>query len=117
MEDIAGTGLGGFGALSVFGNIILGGPLQVVLLNGFTPVSGDRFDFIAYSGTRTGAFASEDFPTLLPGLSGTLTYDDLHGDVELGVTGSSSGAPEPSTLLLLAAGITGWIFGRHPGRA
>jgi hypothetical protein len=109
VEEIGGAGLGDFGELFA-DNIALGGLLDVVLLNGFTPASGDSFDFIAFFGGRTGAFASEIFPALPAGLSWTLTYEDNLGHVELEVTGSTGSAPEPSTLLLLAAGIAGLLL-------
>jgi hypothetical protein len=110
VEEIAGTSLGDFGEL-LSNDIVLGGMLDVVLLNGFTPASGDSFDFIADPGTRTGTFASETFPALPPGLSWTLTYDDSLRRVELEVTGTSS-VPEPSTLVLLAGSITSFLLSR-----
>jgi hypothetical protein len=106
VEEISGTGPGHFGQLLSF-NITLGGVLDVALLDGFTPASGDTFAFIGYTGTRTGMFGSEILPALLPGLSWTLTYDDVHRDVVLEVTGTATNVPEPATLALVAGGIVG----------
>jgi len=70
-------------------------------------VEGDTFALIEYTGARSGTFGSETLPALVPGLSWTLVYDDLHRDVVLEVTGTATNVPEPATLALVAGGIVG----------
>ncbi len=65
--ELAGTS--SFDKLIVDGQMALGGVLQVLLSDGFTPQVGNSFDILDW-GNRTGAFASLQ----LPGLSAHLTW-------------------------------------------
>jgi autotransporter-associated beta strand protein len=60
--EIAGASAGQFDALSVTGNVTLGGVLDVDLLSGFTPALGQSWKIIDVGGALTGSFAG-----LLPG--------------------------------------------------
>jgi hypothetical protein len=53
--------------INVAGELILGGTLEISLINGFMPTAGQTFDFLAASDV-VGAFSSIVLPTL-PGLT------------------------------------------------
>jgi autotransporter-associated beta strand protein len=72
--ELAGTTPGsGFDQLSISGTATLGGTLQVNLLSGFVPDTGD-FEILRATGGVTGTFASTVFP-IIPGLAWNLVYD------------------------------------------
>jgi T5SS/PEP-CTERM-associated repeat protein len=75
----------------------LDGTLAILLLDGFSPVYGSTFDLFNWDGDVSGTFAV----TNLPSLSGDLFWDtnSLYTDGTLTVV------PEPSTFLLLGAGL------------
>ncbi len=95
--DVPGSG---YDQLDISGLATLNGTLDVELLNGFTPSAGDDFDIL--DGSTTGSFAQIDLPARGGGLSWNTA--DLYS------TGTISVVPEPSTMVLLAAGGIG-LFG------
>ena len=52
-----GIGSGSNGMLDVGGNLVLGGTLDIDLLNSFAPTNGQVFDLINYNGLESGQFA------------------------------------------------------------
>jgi hypothetical protein len=64
---LGGTAAGQYDSLKVTGNVSLAGTLDVSLVNGFVPTAGDSFQLIAYMGTLTGDFTTENFPSLASG--------------------------------------------------
>ena len=63
-----------FDRLRVTGHATLGGTLQVLLINGFTPALGDSFRVVVCSGGRTGQFTQESLPALPSGLEWEVNY-------------------------------------------
>ena len=49
--------------LSISGAAYLNGTLNVSLIDGYTPMSGDRFSFLGSMGSCSGTFAATNFPT------------------------------------------------------
>ncbi|MEM1027817.1 MAG: PEP-CTERM sorting domain-containing protein [Planctomycetota bacterium] len=70
--DIAG--LADHDQLDITGVAVLGGTLEVSLLNAFAPTAGQRFDILLAAGGVTGMFDQE----VLPALSGGLAWDVLY---------------------------------------
>jgi len=66
-----GTGGGAFDVLNVSTAATLGGTLNVTLVAGFTPATGDTFNVLSY-GSRSGTFATVNLPAGWPGTA--LTY-------------------------------------------
>jgi VCBS repeat-containing protein len=68
--ELSGTGTPGtaYDRLTVSGAATLGGALNVSLVNGFVPASGDSFVVMSYA-SATGAFTSQNLPPLGGGLS------------------------------------------------
>ncbi len=96
--------------LELSGPAVLGGELNVSLVNGFSPAVGQSFDLI--NGHTNGSFAEINLPTL---------GSDLRWDTgQLYTNGTIEVLPEPSTLLLLAVGAIGLIgcgWRKHRGFA
>jgi hypothetical protein len=68
--ELGGTSRGSqYDAIIASGLLSLGGTLNVLQINGFTPNAGDRFDILDW-GTLNGTFTSVELPTL----SGTLEW-------------------------------------------
>jgi hypothetical protein len=85
-----------FDQLHVAGTLSLSGTLNVVLLSGFHPLSGNSFDILDF-GTLTGRFDTINLPTL----GGSLSWDTS----SLYTLGSISVVPEPSALALLISAL------------
>jgi hypothetical protein len=108
--DIAGNTPGvstGYGVLAVTGTAALGGTLNIAVLNGFTPVSGDRYVILTSSGL-SGTFAD------INGLNqGNITFMVDYGhlnpnDVTLiAFVHSLPIVPEPASWIQLGLGLTG----------
>ena len=64
----------GFGQLVVNGQATLAGALNVTLINGFTPGFSDAFSVLSYN-SRSGSFASINFPLLPNALALTAQYN------------------------------------------
>jgi len=112
--ELAGTDASEFDRVVIEGSAYLSGVIQVLLLNGFVPIAGDVFEvLLAEAIGHLGVDIR--LPDLGPGLS--LQADWLSteaGDsLVLRTQGGASGAevataiPEPTALLLLAAGLLG----------
>jgi hypothetical protein len=106
--------------LGISGNALLGGTLDVDLLDGFLPSRGSSFDILHADATLSGIFSLLDLPVLPDGERWNIVYGPH--DVFLDVT-TSAPVPVPSTLLLMAAGLFGlglrlrWpVRGRGAGR-
>lgn len=92
--------------LTVAGLSELDGNLQLVLLDGFSPVYGDVFDLFNWDGGVGGEFASISTTAL----SGSLEWDTS----ELYTTGQLSVIPEPGVFSLMAVfGGAMWFVRRY----
>lgn len=89
--------------LDIGGLLGLNGLLDVDLTNGFNPVLGDYFNIL--DGPTSGAFSNFSFPSLNPGLS--------WGTSDLYTLGNLRIVPEPSSLMLLLAGLGALLRRRH----
>jgi hypothetical protein len=83
--------------LSVSGDMVLAGELELILLGGFEPTVGDVFDVLDWGGLLSGAFDSFAFGP------GTSLVEWNFGS--LYTTGAIRFVPEPSTLALVGAGL------------
>jgi hypothetical protein len=88
-SELGGVVQGGsYDWLQSTGMVSLGGGLDVVLLNGFTPQLNDTFQILT-AGSLTGQFESAQLPTLTPGLRWNVQYavDSVTLLVEAGIAG------------------------------
>jgi hypothetical protein len=111
LVEIGGTDPGSeFDVLEVAGTASLAGELAVVLLEGYRPAMGDRFDILEF-GSLSGTFDT----VILPALSGGLVWDDsgLYGSGSLLVTA----VPEPTlaSLLVVVGGALALVARRRQG--
>ena len=84
--------------------MVLAGLLDVELIDGFTPQVGESFE--VFDGNISGTFSQLSLPALGNGLSWDTS--DLY------TNGTISVVPEPSTLVILAAGAIGLVgYGRR----
>ena len=83
----------------VTGELVLGGLLDVVLINDFRPQGGNRFDL--FDGRTSGVFNSVSLPPLGSGLSW-----DTNGLYTQGVI---TVVPEPGTLVLLLLAVASGV--------
>lgn len=89
--DLGGLLRGGqFDGIDITGTAVLGGELQLTLINGFNPSMGDQFNL--FDGATTGTFASYDYPSLGAGL-----YWDNSQLYSMGIV---QVVPEPAMLSL-----------------
>ena len=73
--ELAGTTPGSqYDQLLITGGATLNGVLQVSLLDGFAPASGDSFDLLTTTSDITGTFATQQLPILGAGLVWNLGY-------------------------------------------
>jgi hypothetical protein len=137
--DIGGLTAGTlYDQLNIKGSAILGGTLNLDLINGFTPTIGSMFDIMNFS-SETGDFATvnglqinqnEHFQkvvhatnVMLIVVKGPVSSGPIFGDGQaslgplnpagnagLGNTAGVSAAPEPSTLLLVGSGLLGGVM-------
>lgn len=85
--ELAGTTLGTqYDQLAVTGQASLGGTLALLPLNGFVPVSGDKFVVMTYA-NRSGTFSSVTGTTPAPGL----TYSEVYLPTSLVVLTTTTG--------------------------
>jgi hypothetical protein len=88
---------------AVTGGANLDGTLNIDLVNGFSPVIGDQFDFLT-RGFGTGTFG------FLTSSSPGLTYDVTYGAQDVFLTirsAAQTDVPEPGSVGLLGAGAAG----------
>jgi T5SS/PEP-CTERM-associated repeat protein len=84
--ELAGTTKGAqYDSLTIAGNVSLGGALDVVLLNGFVPSSGQSFNILTAAGGIDGTFDTTNLPALAGGLYFDLAY--THSAINLTVAG------------------------------
>ncbi len=95
MQTSAGTlniELGGTNApdhdLLAAGSAALGGTLNVALISGYAPASGDSIPIVTASVGLTGTFATVSFPSITSGLGWSIAYSSAAA--VLSVTGSSA---------------------------
>jgi hypothetical protein len=61
--ELGGTTAGsGYDQIAVTGTATLAGTLNVSLINGFTPTTGQTFTLISSTGARSGRFGAETIP-------------------------------------------------------
>jgi hypothetical protein len=71
--SIGGTGMGRYGQLMVSGSVSLDGTLNVFLIGGFTPMTGDSFQIVTSGMPLSGTFANANVgPSFMPP-----TYDAM----------------------------------------
>jgi YVTN family beta-propeller protein len=107
---IGGTSAGQFDTLTMSGAATLGGPLNVSLINSFSPVLGNTFTILT-AASVTGTFSTTNLPALSTGLGWQVTYNTTNVVLSV-VTVSSPVAnlnpgslPFPNTIVNSAAAI------------
>ena len=86
--QLAGTNASLFDQINITGTFNFGGTLTVLLLDGFVPLVGDRFDLFDFSGS-TGAFSLTNLPTLSGALFWNTTLLYSIGEIYVDANGSS----------------------------
>ena len=96
---------GQFSVLTVNGNLTLGGTLDFTDVNGFTPVAGNDFSFLTWTGTALGNFTNIDFTNFSCPAGDTCT--DVFGpnSLTLEITPSGVTTPEPSAVILFGTAL------------
>ena len=102
-------GLDQFDQIRVLGEALLGGELEVELLDGFQPAFGDRFELLQVT-TAQGSLAGSFEDVLLPALDEGLAWQIEQTDFGLCV----AVVPEPGSWVLLS--LTAALVTRRPGR-
>jgi autotransporter-associated beta strand protein len=111
MIDIAGTSIGQFSVLNVFGTANLNGLLDPVLQNGFVPTVGEQFIFLTY-GSFDGSLFIHD--RNIDGLAEhwVVTYQPTEATLTV-APGNVLVPDQASTLLLLTLGLLGLGSSQH----
>jgi hypothetical protein len=73
--ELAGIGLNDFDRITLIGQALLAGELNVSLLDDFSPVAGNAFTFLSAVGGVAGTFTAVSLPALTPGLSWSINYN------------------------------------------
>jgi hypothetical protein len=112
------AGLNNYGLLAVQGTgaaVTLNGFLTIGLLNGFSPSLGNTFGVLTCTGcTIRGNLLGLSLPALASGLDWSVRVVDALGTLQLAVvSGPTSSAPEPGTILLVGAGFVALIEWRR----
>ncbi len=85
--ELGGPTSGLYDRLDVLGDVVLGGTLEVLPINGFVPMPGQSFTLMNWTGTRSGTFdqvVSLAGDVGLPGLSfGLSASDDPNGSASV----------------------------------
>jgi hypothetical protein len=72
---ISGTGPGEYDVLSVSGNVVPGGVLDLEMIGGFQPQYGDEFEVVQAGGSIAGVFDLVEGVELAPNMSLAVLYD------------------------------------------
>ncbi len=64
--EISGRSAGGWGRITVNGNVAINGHVRIRILDGFVPVLTDTFEVMTFAGSRTGEFAIDDSQMVAP---------------------------------------------------
>jgi hypothetical protein len=98
---------GSYGTFTINGNVNLDGTLNIDLLNGFRPTTGQLFPLMDYTGTLNGTFA---------GIGGTdpngWTLLNNPGQIDLEFTGGVLPIPEPGVWLDMTSMLPLILLGR-----
>lgn len=92
-------GTSSYESISIANDFVVDGKLKIILDPGYTPAKGDTFDFFNWGGSISSKFASYDLPTL----GGGLEWDTAN----VGIDGTITVVPEPSSWALMLLGFTG----------
>jgi hypothetical protein len=102
--EIGGLGAGQYGILNIIGNAYFtGGTIEFDFIYGFNPSAGNYWDFLTannITGWNTLAF-------IFDGLDAGLGWAFVDGGRRLLITNAGASVPEPTTMLLLIAGLAG----------
>lgn len=112
------AGSNSHGLLAVHGTgtaVALNGFLTIRLLNGFSPSLGNTFGVLTCTGcTMSGTLLGLSLPALASGLDWSVRVVDALGTLQLAVvSGPTTSAPEPATILLVGAGFVGLVKWRR----
>lgn len=112
------AGSNSHGLLAVHGTgtaVALNGFLTIRLLNGFSPSLGNTFGVLTCTGcTMGGTLLGLSLPALASGLDWSVRVVDALGTLQLAVvSGPTTSAPEPATILLVGAGFVGLVKWRR----
>ena len=104
----------GFDRLVVNGEAVLGGALNVTLVNGFAPGFGDTFPVLGYN-SRNGSFATVNLPLLPDALALTAQYSPTR----LTLLSANAGWSNETNMLAIVRSPEGDLelrFSGEPGR-
>jgi hypothetical protein len=73
--ELAGTGINDFDRMTLIGQALLAGELNISLLDGFSPAAGNAFSFLSAVGGVAGTFDAVSLPALTAGLSWSIKYN------------------------------------------
>ena len=102
-----------FDRLMVSGQVVLGGRLDLYIVDGYLPSLGDWFDILFFN-DLTGAFAAVDLTGLDPRL--TVSVAPLSDRLRLSIVAADPSVPAPPVTWLLLTGAAGWRLVRRRGR-
>ena len=110
--EIAGRNPGQYDHITVAGQLVFDGILEIRLLNNFMPADGDVFDLFDW-GSASGQFDEVLLPQLIPGLAwdiSKLYVDGSVGVVDPPITSlafdtAATTVPAPSVFALFAVGV------------
>ena len=104
--ELGGTSLFDFDRIRVTENAILGGQLDLSLIDGFLPEAGDEFVFLEIDGLQFGQFFNLGQDSLVEQFGDTsllINYNAGDGN-DVGLIAVATAIPEPGCLFLLTCG-------------